>query len=68
MQQFDGSILSFFPRYADFDIKTAVDLLNLEADWEELAFVCNGRHIFDQRTLQNCFLPEVFAELIPPHP
>ena len=33
-------------------------------DWEELGFVCDGRFLFNQRALQNCLLPPVFAELL----
>ena len=46
------------------DLKHATRLLNEAVDWEELGFVCDGRFLFNQRALQNCLLPPVFAELL----
>lgn len=59
---YDGSILALFPKDPDMDISLAVGLLN-SVDWEELGFVCDGRFLFSQRTLQTCLLPASFASL-----
>lgn len=58
-KNYDGSILAIFPHRTDIDIQEACDLLNL-VDWEELGFVCDGRFLFSQRSLENTKLPEVF--------
>ena len=41
--------------------------LNTAVNWEELGFVCDGRFLFSQRTLETCYLPAVFNELRKPH-
>lgn len=63
---YDGSILALFPKVPGMDLQKAVNLLNTKVDWEELGFVCDGRFLFGQRTLQTCLLPSVFAELRKP--
>jgi adenine-specific DNA-methyltransferase len=63
---YDGSILAIFPKHARMDLRRAVHLLNSRVDWSELGFVCDGRFIFGQRTLQTCLLPEDFRELRAP--
>lgn len=62
---FDGAILALFPRSSDLDLERATALLNDAVDWQELGFVCDGRYLFAQRSLQNCLLPEVFRSLLP---
>ena len=62
-KNYDGSILALFPK-VPMDLKQATRLLNEAVDWEELGFVCDGRFLFNQRALQNCLLPPVFAELL----
>jgi adenine-specific DNA-methyltransferase len=64
---YDGSILALFPKDVDIDIKRAITLLNSAVDWEELGFICDGRFIFGQRTLQTCLLPNIFRSLRVPH-
>ncbi len=32
-----------------------------DVDWGELGFVCDGRFLFAQRSLENALLPEDFA-------
>lgn len=59
---YDGSVLALFPKDPEMDIALAVRLLN-EVDWEELGFVCDGRFLFSQRTLQTCMLPNTLAAL-----
>jgi adenine-specific DNA-methyltransferase len=64
---YDGSILALFPKDRDMALKRAVELLNTAVDWEDLGFVCDGRFLFSQRSLENCVLPTVFNELRVPH-
>ena len=49
---FDGSVLALFPRDEDADLEKWVRRLN-DADWEGLGFVCDGRRLFSQRSLEN---------------
>ncbi len=60
---YDGSILALFPRLSGMDVALAADMLNDAVDWAELGFVCDGRFLFTQRTLQHCLLPPVFEKL-----
>ncbi len=48
---YDGSVLALFPK-SDFDLEEKVERLN-RIDWAKLGFVCDGRHIFSQRSLEN---------------
>ncbi|PLK50953.1 SAM-dependent methyltransferase [Uliginosibacterium sp. TH139] len=64
-RNFDGSILALFPHHAGLDLDRAIALLNTAVDWQELGFVCDGRFLFTQRSLQTCLLPEAFSELLP---
>lgn len=60
---YDGAVLALFPKRTDLsaaDLAQLVQLLN-ETDWHELGFVCDGRHIFSQRSLAQALLPESFA-------
>lgn len=61
---YDGSVLALFPRLRGMDLALAADMLNDQVDWEELGFVCDGRFLFTQRTLQNSLLPPVFEKLV----
>lgn len=60
---YDGSILALFPKDPDMDLTKALNLLNASVDWEDLGFVCDGRFLFTQGSLQHCLLPKVFNEL-----
>ncbi len=60
---YDGAVLALFPRLPTMDLALAADMLNDQVDWAELGFVCDGRFLFTQRTLQNCLLPPVFESL-----
>jgi len=62
-KNFDGSILALFPKDRSMDVVKAAELLNTAVDWSDLGFVCDGRFIFHQRSLQNCLLPKIFNEL-----
>ncbi|MDP2794897.1 MAG: class I SAM-dependent methyltransferase [Sulfurisoma sp.] len=58
---YDGSVLALFPHRRDVDVATLAALLN-EVDWHELGFVCDGRFLFTQRSLEQTLLPEDFAQ------
>ena len=64
---YDGSILALFPKDAEIDLARAVELLNKAVDWTELGFVCDGRFLFSQRSLETCYVPSIFNELRRPH-
>ena len=55
--------LGLFPhrRLKQTEIKRLADMLN-DVDWHELGFVCDGRFLFSQRSLEQALLPEGFAE------
>lgn len=58
---YDGSILAIFPKF-EVDSKTLrnlCDRLN-SVDWAELGFVCDGRFLFSQKSLENCPLDKDF--------
>lgn len=57
---FDGAVLGLFPHRADADVAHLARLLN-QVDWAELGFVCDGRFLFTQRSLENAPLPEEFV-------
>ncbi|WP_095225928.1 class I SAM-dependent methyltransferase [Helicobacter sp. 12S02634-8] len=59
---YDGSILAIFPRFQTDSslLKEICDLFN-HTNWEELGFVCDGRFLFSQKSLENCSLGENFA-------
>lgn len=61
---YDGSILALFPKSPLMDVERAAAMLNTEVDWEELGFVCDGRFLFTQRSLQTCLLPASFGALL----
>lgn len=66
---YDGAVLALFPhphiarRLASADFPRLVERLN-EVDWAELGFVCDGRFLFSQRSLEHALLPEDFAEFL----
>jgi len=59
-KDYDGAVLALFPHRQDADLRQLAELLN-EVDWHELGFVCDGRFLFSQRSLEHCLLPEAFA-------
>ncbi|MBS1189888.1 MAG: N6-adenine-specific methyltransferase, class [Rhodocyclaceae bacterium] len=61
---FDGAILGLFPLVPDVDLDALCAAMNA-VDWAELGFVCDGRFIFSQRSLQNAPLPESFRVFSP---
>jgi adenine-specific DNA-methyltransferase len=61
---FDGALLAIFPRRRDVDLKAFRDGLNAVA-WSDLGFVCDGRFLFTQRSLENTPLPAAFRRFLP---
>jgi hypothetical protein len=50
------------------DLIECTMMLNKEVDWQQLGFVCDGRFIFTQRSLQTCLLPDKFSRYFPKDP
>lgn len=48
---FDGSVLALFPKDERVDLVRLRDWLN-DVDWQRLGFVCDGRFLFSQRSLE----------------
>lgn len=61
---YDGAVLAVFPHNAAADPIRLRDALNA-VDWGDLGFVCDGRFLFSQRSLENAPLPEVFRAFLP---
>lgn len=59
---FDGAVLALFPHRRDVDLHQLTAALNA-VDWRELGFVCDGRFLFTQRSLENSPLPDAVAAL-----
>jgi adenine-specific DNA-methyltransferase len=60
-KNFDGAILAVFPRDPNIDMSAFCEALN-EVKWDQLGFVCDGRFLFSQRSLENAPLPESFRQ------
>ncbi len=60
---YDGSILAIFPKFKVDSVVLGIlcERLN-NVDWEELGFVCDGRFLFSQRSLENAMLDLSFKE------
>jgi adenine-specific DNA-methyltransferase len=63
-KNYDGAVLALFPHRTDLDgaVLRRLTLALNEVDWHELGFVCDGRFLFSQRSLENSLLPEDFAD------
>ena len=61
---FDGAVMGVFPHRRDVDLAEFRDALNA-VDWTDLGFVCDGRFLFTQRSLENTLLPESFLHFLP---
>lgn len=64
---YDGAVLAVFPRRTDIDLPALRDALN-GVDWADLGFVCDGRHLFTQRSLEQAPLPESLRDFLPEAP
>lgn len=60
---FDGAVLAVFPKNPKVDLVAFRDALN-EVAWNDLGFVCDGRFLFTQRSLENAPLPPSFARFL----
>lgn len=56
---YDGSVLAIFPHNTNTSTTELARMLN-SVDWSELGFVCDGRFLFSQRSLENTLLPDYF--------
>ena len=61
---FDGAVLAVFPRRPGVDLAAFCEALNA-VDWADLGFVCDGRYLFTQRSLENAPLPAEFERFLP---
>ena len=61
---YDGAVLAVFPHRTDLNLAAFRDALN-GVDWADLGFVCDGRHLFTQRSLEQAPLPENFRPFLP---
>lgn len=59
---YDGAILALFPKDPAADLADLCARLNA-VDWAELGFVCDGRYLFTQRSLEQSLLPASFRHL-----
>ena len=58
---YDGSVLALFPNNQTLNECELCEKLNA-VNWYELGFVCDGRYIFSQKSLENTLLPDTFLE------
>lgn len=61
---YDGSVLAIFPRDPAVNVDKFADALN-RVDWVDLGFVCDGRFLFTQRSLEQTPLPKSFRSFLP---
>ncbi len=68
-RNYDGAVLALFPHRPDLKAAALGELCALlnEVDWSELGFVCDGRFLFAQRSLEQTLLPEAFAPYTADH-
>lgn len=59
----DGAVLAVFPHDPATDLDALCSALNA-VDWADLGFVCDGRYLFSQRSLENAPLPEPFRAFV----
>ncbi len=63
-KNYDGSILAIFPKNQKIDIEEVCKELN-QVNWYELGFICDGRFLFSQKSLENTCLPISFKKFMP---
>lgn len=61
---YDGSVMAIFPYDQAVDVRQLAAALNA-VDWADLGFVCDGRFLFTQRSLEQTPLPESFRAFLP---
>ena len=64
-RNYDGAVLAIFPRDPDVDVQRLAAALNA-VDWADLGFVCDGRYLFTQRSLEQTPLPPALRAFLPP--
>lgn len=62
---YDGSVLAIFPKFdcTPQTLNQIIDELN-SVHWQELGFICDGRFLFSQKSLENCVLPKIFYSFL----
>lgn len=60
-KNYDGSVLALFPHNQNINLEELTEKLN-NVNWFELGFVCDGRFLFSQKSLENTILPNTFIE------
>lgn len=63
-KHYDGSVLAIFPHNPAVKVRELASALNA-LDWQELGFVCDGRFLFTQRSLEQAPLPDSFRAFLP---
>lgn len=66
-KHFDGAVLALFPHHPKASLGKLCKALN-DVDWADLGFVCDGRHLFTQRSLENAPLPASFLPFLSKKP
>ena len=61
---YDGATLAIFPNDPTVDVRALAEALN-SVDWADLGFVCDGRFLFTQRSLEQTPLPASFGVFLP---
>ena len=61
---YDGSVLAIFARDPTVDVNVLAKALN-DVDWADLGFICDGRYLFTQRSLEQTPLPKSFSSFLP---
>jgi adenine-specific DNA-methyltransferase len=61
---YDGSVMAIFPKKSAADVQALAFALN-RVDWEDLGFICDGRFLFTQRSLEQTPLPGIFRSFLP---
>jgi adenine-specific DNA-methyltransferase len=62
-KNYDGSVLALFPNNQNLDEHELCEKLNF-VNWNELGFICDGRYVFSQKSLENTLLPDDFRVYI----
>ena len=61
---YDGAVLAIFPHDPGVDVLALAEALNA-VDWADLGFVCDGRFLFTQRSLEQTPLPASLRVFLP---
>ena len=60
-KNYDGSVLAIFLKNQQANENELCEKLN-NVNWNELGFVCDGRYLFSQKSLENTLLPNTFEQ------